>query len=393
MRVAVISDEASPLVVQGTGVARGRSVYVAGLATALADRDHEVLVYTRRDAWQLPAQRELTPGVTVAHVTAGPARPASPDECSRFVPAFARRLVRDWSNGHRPDVVHAHGWRAGAAAVIAARTVDVPVVQSFHGMSAAGGDPPERAPTEADLLTAADHVVATSPDEEAELARRGLPGERMTAVPGGVDTQRFAPEGDAWDRGERPRLVCLGQLTEDRGVDTVVQALPSLPDTELVVAGGPPAAGARVDGEVQRLTRLADGLNVAGRVQLVGNVKHELIPGLLRSADVVVSTPRRAPARLVPLEAMSCARPVICSAVDGLAAVDHGVTGMVVAPDNPDAVGAAVQRLLRNTGFAGGLGAAARRAVAACDWKQVAASVEGVYESVTGFRRMVSPTG
>jgi D-inositol-3-phosphate glycosyltransferase len=379
MRVALISDEANPLAVLGTGIARGRSVYLAGLGSALAARDHEVLIYTRRDAWRAPPRCEPWPGVTVVHVTAGPARPATADERSRSVPAFARRLIGEWSNGHRPDIVHAHGWRAGAAAVIAAKAIDVPVVQSFHGLSEPDGEPPERPPTEADLLTSADHVIATRPDEAPELARRGVTDDRVTVAPGGVDTERFAPDGDVWERGERPRLVCLGQLTEDRGVDTVVETLPQLGDAELVVAGGPPVAGSRVDGEVQRLTRLAGELSVGGRVLLVGNVKHELIPRLLRSADVVVSVPRRHPARLAPLEAMSCARPVVCTAVDGQSAVDDGLTGVVVEPNDPGAVREAVSSLLSDGELAGSLGDAGRRAVAPYDWKQVASSVEEAY--------------
>lgn len=381
MRVALISDEASPLAVHGAGIARGRSVYVAGLASALASRDHEVSIYTRRDAWQLPARCDFAPGVTVVHVTAGPARPASGDECSRSVPAFARRLVSDWSNGHRPDVVHAHGWRSGAAAVIAAQSVQVPVVQSFHGLAEPGSEPPERPPTEADLLASADQVVATRADEVPLLAQRGRDGDRTAVVPGGVDTERFSPDGDAWERGSRARLVCLGRLTEERGIDTVIEALPDLPATELVVAGGPPAAAVRVDGEVQRLMRLADDLSVSRRVQLVGNVRHELIPGLLRSADIVVSTPHRVPARLVPLEAMSCARPVVCSALEGMIDVEDGDTGLVVPPGDAGAVREAVRRLLDDRELAGRIGRAGRRAVVPYDWKQVAADIEQAYDS------------
>lgn len=140
-------------------------------------------------------------------------------------------------------------------------------------------------------------------------------------------------------------------------------------------------AGARVDGEVQRLTRLADERSVGGRVQLVGNVRHELVPGLLRSADVVLSTPRRSPARLAPLEAMSCARPVVCSALEGQWALDDGVTGLLIEPGDPGAVRDAVASLLADGDLAGSIGEAGRRAVAPYDWKQVASSVEEAYDS------------
>lgn len=388
MRVAIVAEHASPLAVLGAGGAGGQHVYIAGLATALARRGHEVDVYTRRDAWQLPARRVLAPGVTVVHVTAGAARPASGEERSQAVPAFARRLIRDWSEGPRPDVVHAHRWRSGAAAVIAARAVGVPVVQTFHGLSSTGNGscPPQQAPTEADLLQAADHVVATRVDEVPELLDRGLPNEDLTLATGGVDTERFAPEGETWPRGPRRRLLYLGQLAEHKGIDTVVKALPDLPDAELLIAGGPPAAGVRIDGEAQRLTRLATDLDVGGRVQLTGTVKHEAVPALLRSADVVVSTPRHQPARLAPLEAMSCARPIVCTELNGTSDVEDGTTGLIVRRDDPGAVGVAVRRILEDAGLADRFGAAGRRIASEYDWKQVAARVEDAYRAATGDR-------
>lgn len=381
MRVALIAEHASPLAVLGTGGAGGQNVYIAGLAMALAERGHEVDVYTRRDAWQLPARRELAPGVTVVHVTAGGARPANGDERSQSVPAFARRLIRDWSAGPRPDVVHAHRWRSGAAAVIAARAVGVPVVQSFHGLSSTGNGscPPEQAPTEADLLQAVEHVVATRVDEVPELISGGLLDGNLTLATGGVDTERFAPDGETWPRGRRRRLLYLGQLVEHKGIDTVVQALPDLPDTELLIAGGPPAAGVRIDGEAQRLTRLAADLEVGGRVQLTGSVKHETVPALLRSADVVVSTPRHEPARLTPLEAMSCAKPIVCSELSGASGVEDGTTGLFVRPDDPAAVAVAVRRFFEDAVLAERIGAAGRRVASGYDWKQVAARVEDAY--------------
>jgi D-inositol-3-phosphate glycosyltransferase len=393
MKIALISEHASPLAVLGTGSAGGRHVYLAGLAKALANRGHEVEIYTRRDAWQLPARFELAPGVTVVHVTAGGARPASEDERSRAVPAFGRRLIRDWSTGSPPDIVHAHRWRSGAAAVIAARSVGVPVVQSFHGLANGNGRcPAEQPPTEADLLQAVDHVVATRADEVAELTARGLRQSDLTLATGGVDTERFAPDGEAWPRGPHRRLLFLGRLTECKGIDTVVRALPGIPDAELLVAGGPPAAGVRIDGEAQRLTRLAGELGVGGRFQLTGSIKHEAVPALLRSADVVVSTPRHQPARLAPLEAMSCARPVVCSDLDGTSGIDDGATGLVVRPDDPVAVGAAVRRFFADTGFATRVGAAGRRVASSYDWKQVAACVEDAYEQAAR-RRSVAAAG
>lgn len=397
MKVALVSEDASPLAVLGEAEASGRHTYIAGLAKALARRGHAVVVYTRRDAWQLPAQCDLSPGVQVKHVTAGPARPATEDERSRYVPAFGRRLIRDWTSGGRPDVVHAHTWRSGAAAVIASRVTGVPVVQTFHEISdtSRGNHPAEQAPTEADLIAAVDHIVATRSSERVELVRRGARPDRVTTATGGVDTDLFSPHGSRWKLNGHRRLVCLGELVERESVDTLLAAITRLSDTEVFVAGGPPSSGIRLSDEAQRLTGMADELGLGARFRLTGTLKHDAVPALLRSADVVVSTPRRARFGLAPLEAMSCGRPVVCTAVDGLAdLVDDGATGVLVDPGDADGLAAAIRKLLDDDSLSGRLGEQGRRrAVARYDWKQVAERVEDAYSSLVDAHAPAAAAG
>jgi D-inositol-3-phosphate glycosyltransferase len=393
MRVAMVSEHASPLAVLGGADAGGQNVYVGALARALADRGHQVDVYTRRDAFDLPPQAELCPGVTVVHVTAGPPRHIPKDHLPPHMSAFSRRLARAWATPERrPDVVHAHFWMSGTAAVAAARDLGLPVVQTFHALGsvkrryqgAADTSPPQRIHVEAALCAQVDAILATCRDEVAELMRLGAPADRVRVAPCGVDTGEFTPDGELWPRNGRARLLCLGRLVERKGVDVAIQAMPHLPEAELLVAGGPPAADLAADGEAHRLTGLAARLGVADRVQLLGSVAHESVPALVRSADVVVATPWYEPFGIVPLEAMSCGRPVVGSAVGGLLdTVVDGVTGLLVAPRDGYAVTAAVQSLLSSERRRTGYGRAARRrAVAEYDWARVADRVEQTYRSV-----------
>src|SRR3954470_24219904 len=96
MRVAMVSEHASPLAVLGGVDAGGQNVHVAHLAAALADRGHQVTVYTRGDAPGLPARVALRPGVEVRHVPAGPARPIPKDELLPYMRRFAAFLAREW---------------------------------------------------------------------------------------------------------------------------------------------------------------------------------------------------------------------------------------------------------------------------------------------------------
>lgn len=393
MRIAMVSEHASPLAVLGGADAGGQNVYVGALARALAARGHRVDVYTRRDAFDLPAEAEFCPGVTVVHVTAGPARHVPKDDLPPHMPVFSRRLARMWSDpNRRPDVVHAHFWMSGTAAVPAAKDLHLPVVQTFHALGsvkrryqgAADTSPAQRIRLEAALCAQVDAVVATCRDEVAELVRMGAARDRIRVVPCGVDTAEFTPDGEIWPRNGRARLLSLGRLVERKGTDIAIQAMPHLPEAELLIAGGPPAAELSADAEARRLTELADRLGVADRVQLLGSIAHDSVPALVRSADVVVATPWYEPFGIVPLEAMSCGRPVVGSAVGGLLdTVLDGVTGMLVPPRDAYAVTAAVRALLSDAARRDGLGRAAReRAVTEYDWNRVAGRVEQVYRSV-----------
>jgi D-inositol-3-phosphate glycosyltransferase len=213
--------------------------------------------------------------------------------------------------------------------------------------------------------------------------------ERTRVVPCGVDLELFTPDGPAWPRGVRRRLVCIGRLVERKGVDTVVEALTRLPDTELVVAGGPAVEELADDPEAKRLRSVARDLAVDDRLELVGSVDHGDVPALLRSADVVVATPWYEPFGIVPVEAMACGRPVVGSAVGGLLdTVADGISGLLVPPHDAAAVAAAVRCLLDDPELHARFGRAARlRAVARYGWSRVARQTERAYVDVVRSRR------
>ena len=94
MKVAMVSEHASPIAVVGGVDAGGQNVHVAALAMALADRGHSVEVFTRRDAPGLPDVVTLHPGVDVVHVPAGPARAIGKDSLPPYMPAFGSWLAR-----------------------------------------------------------------------------------------------------------------------------------------------------------------------------------------------------------------------------------------------------------------------------------------------------------
>jgi hypothetical protein len=90
MRIAMLSEHASPLAALGGVDAGGQNVHVAALAEHLGRRGHTVDVYTRRDARRLPERVPMAPGVTVVHVPAGPPRHVPKDDLLPYIPALGR---------------------------------------------------------------------------------------------------------------------------------------------------------------------------------------------------------------------------------------------------------------------------------------------------------------
>src|SRR3954451_4010622 len=97
MRIAMVSEHASPLAVLGGVDAGGQNVHVAALAAALGRLGHEVVVHTRRDDEGLPPRVALAPGVEVDHVDAGPPSEVPKDELLPYMAAFADDLRVQWA--------------------------------------------------------------------------------------------------------------------------------------------------------------------------------------------------------------------------------------------------------------------------------------------------------
>ena len=393
MKIAMVSEFASPLAVPGAADADGRSVHVGGLSAALARRGHQVTVYTRRDEAALPERVETPDGYTVIHVPAGPAEHVPEEELLDHMGAFAGYLAGQWQLD-RPDIAHAHFWMSGIATQLAARTQRVPTVQTFHALGAVKRrhqDPADassvvRLKLERLVARSADWVAAACTDEVFELMRMGRARTQISVVPSGVDLERFSTEGPVAPRGLLPRIVSVGRLVPRKGFDTVIEALPTIPDAEYVIVGGPAPAHLDDDPEVRRLRAVADALGVGGRVTFTGAVARHDMPALLRSADVVACTPWYEPFGIVPLEAMACGVPVVASAVGGmLDTVVNDVTGRLVSPRRPRECAEAVTAILRDSFLRRSLGLAGRdRACARYSWDRVAADTIRIYERLIG---------
>jgi glycosyltransferase involved in cell wall biosynthesis len=393
----MISEHASPLAALGGTDAGGQNAHVAELSAALAAQGHEVRVYTRRDSPDPPATVDVN-GYQVVHVPAGPPVALPKDELLPYMRGFADWMAADWRDVWRPDVAHAHFWMSGLAAVTAGRARGVPVVQTYHAIGsvkrrhqgAADTSPAHRISYERQLGRAVDQVIVQCQDEICELVQLGVPRQHMTLVPSGVNTERFRPDGPAEPRTARHRVLSVGRLVERKGFEDLIGAMVSVPNAECVIVGG----GQDNEPYARRLHDVAAHHGIANRVRLAGAVPPAEMPRWYRSADVLAAVPWYEPFGLTPLEAMACRVPVVATAVGGLTdTVVAGVTGDLVPPRDPRALGTALRRLLgdevRRFSYAA---AALDRAGQSYSWRRVATQLAAVYAAVAGRTRAGDPT-
>lgn len=235
-----------------------------------------------------------------------------------------------------PDGVAAAwlGQRLGKPVVITARGSDINLIARYPGPRKQIQRAARRA---AGLIT----VSAALKDE---LLKLGAPAERIQVLRNGVDATRFAPPPDRDALRSRlglrgATLLSVGNLLEAKGHHFIIEALPDLPDTQLLIAG---------DGEYEPALRARiRQLDLGDRVQLLGTLSQDGLKEYYGAADLLVLASRREGWANVLLESMACGTPVLASAVGGSPEVVAApAAGALLDALSGDAVAAGVRKLL-----------------------------------------------
>lgn len=389
MKIAIVAQHATPLRPCADGSSpRPDDAGLIDLTRVLARQGHQVTVYCEKRHADLPDRAELGDGARVEHIPARNAGSVNDEDLLARVPAFSQPLRARWRRD-RPDVVHAVRWTSGLAALAAARDLRIPVVQSFSSLGvaerrdhAAAGAPLARMRLEPAIGRSADAVVAASSAEVSDLTRLGVPRTSVRCVPWGVNTDEFAPEGPVATRDGRSRLLTSADLTEREPLETLLRALTKVPEAELVVVGGPARELLSADAAYQGLAAMTGALGLTDRVAFTGRVDRTSMPGLLRSADLVLSTCSYDPSGVTSLEAMACGRPVLAPPTGGhVDAVLDGTTGLIIPPGRPALLAQRIRQLLAHPMMIEAYGVAAvDRARSRYSWDRVAAETVAVYE-------------
>jgi D-inositol-3-phosphate glycosyltransferase len=404
-RIATISVHTSPLEQPGTGDAGGLNVYVVEVARRLAERGVEVDIFTRAVSRDVPPVAELAPGVLVRHLTAGPFEDLDKADLPGQLCHFTFEVLRAeaaYSPG-RYDLVHGHYWLSGQVGAVAKERWGVPLVQSMHTLgrvknaALAAGDAAEpgvRIRGEAEVVAAADRLVANTDEEATELIRLyDADPARVRTVNPGVDLSVFRPGSRQRARlrlGLPPDAVVLmfaGRVQPLKAPDVVLRAAAALTRDDPALAqrlcvafvGGPSGTGrADPDG----LTELSAALGISRVVRLEPPCPQLELADWYRAATVVMVPSYSESFGLVAVEAQACGTPVVAASVGGLrTAVRDGVSGILVDGHDPASYARVVRELLMQPATLTRLSAGAREHASRFGW---GATVDGLLRVYTG---------
>ncbi len=308
----------------------------------LSDRGHRVTLVTTSGS--IIAERAEAAGLDVVGM-----------ELRRELDPFAISKLAEVICARGVEIVHAHRAHAHTLALVASWLTRRPFVVSRHTALRPKDDFGSRIKYRSRVVT---RTVAISRAVRDVLVDYGVPDDMIAVIHDGIDPERFA-DGD----GDRVRTELgipagaplVGKIAnaygESKGHDTFLAAAalirPELPDAKFLLVGK------GTDSEEMRAAVEALGLGDA--VALAGYRPD--VRDVLAALDVLVNCPKsREGLSVAVMEAFSAARPVVATAVGGIPElVRDGETGLLVPPDDSDALANSVMRFLRDPDLAGRL--------------------------------------
>ncbi len=374
--VLMLSWEYPPHVLGGLGQ------HVYDLSRYLARRGTQVTVLTVARRGPDAPLREWMSGVDVVRV---PVQKPSGENFWDWIFAMNLAMYQGVLTLPRPQVMHAHDWLVADVAMALKATNHRPLVATIHATERGRqGGIYSRLQEQIDdqehrLTEAANRVIVCSRAMRTEIRRQWkTPSPKILVLPNGVDPARVNP-GDGQPRGYQnghPWLLYFGRLVPEKGIDLLLEALPtvlrSYPEVRLAVLGSGPYRS-------QLEARVRD-LSLSEAVRFLGFARQHQRNLWLSYANMAIFPSRYEPFGIAALEAMAAGVPVIAAQVGGMADfVVHEKNGLAVPVDDPGALADAVCRLLGDSKWAESLADQALSDVRHYGWDQIARRTEHTY--------------
>jgi glycosyltransferase involved in cell wall biosynthesis len=378
----------------------GPPVKVRSLSQQLAKRGHEVTVLTAD--WGLQSRASAAAAGSCAERSALGWRLEESGIQAIYLSNWLHYRALSWNPGVARfcrarlrdfDVVHIFGLydflgpavgaacrRAGIPYVVEPIGMFVPIVRNFllkRMYHLALGQK---------MLRGSRKIIATSPQEVAELAASGLPAEKIQVRRNGVEAPETLPERGKFRAAagipENAKVVLyLGRLSEKKSPDVLLQAFASINRGErdpgmCLVFAGPDEGGMK-----KRLQQMAGELGISALVRILGAAYGEQKWSAYGDADVFVLPSQSENFGNTAGEAVAAGTPVVITDKCGIAPLLADVAGLEVAHDAA-ALAQALARVLWEPGLHARLSAGCRKAAAQLDWEGPAQEMENLYEQL-----------
>lgn len=267
----------------------------------------------------------------------------------------------------------------GPAAMRIAEKLDIPFTAKARGndihLWALRKD---TGPQIAEAANKAAGMLAVSKALKADMVDMGMDGEKIEVHYTGLDRSRFHPRNREAEKAKLgisgPLILCVGALIKRKGQKLLIEALPKLPDTTLMLAGFGEAESA--------YRKLAQQLGVSDRVIFKGSVPHDELPQLFGAADIMALVSENEGLANAWVEALACGTPVISSDVGGAPELIKSDCAGRIVDQTSEAVVNAARELLDNPMPAEEVA----QQVSQFSWEENALQAESFFRGVTGQR-------
>jgi glycosyltransferase involved in cell wall biosynthesis len=233
------------------------------------------------------------------------------------------------------------------------------------------------------MLRGSPKIIATSPQEVAELASSGLPARKIVVRRNGVEIPETLPERGKFRAAlgilENTKFILyLGRLSEKKSPDVLLRAVAALCDKQrgaeiCLVFAGPDEGGMK-----KKLLQVASELGINSRVHVQGATFGEQKWSAYRDADVFVLPSQNENFGNTAAEAIVAGTPVVVTNKCGIAPLLVDVAGLVVEHD-PASIAQALARVLWEPGLHARLSAGCKIVAAQLDWDEPAREMETLY--------------
>ena len=377
MRICMITSAPMP-------PAEGVGYYVWNLSRFLKGQGHEVQIITRRQR-RKSAYEELE-GVPIWRPRFYPLYPVHVHLHMLFVQRLVWQLETKVDLFHlhtplpppiqsvRPYVVTVHTPMLGEARAIPVKDLRSLAIRLQIPVSAC---------IERRLFATAGTIVAVAHSVAEELRGYGLRENQVEVLGNGVDTDIFCPGGQGQSsKTDETYVLAVGRLDVRKGLEDLIGAMSHVvshfPAVRLYIAGAGPIEA--------QLKAKAEQMGLDRAVRFLGHVEQADIVELYRGATVFTHAAHYEGLPTVLLEAMACRKAVVSTSVSGALDVVRGETnGLLVPPQAPEKLAAAICRLLGDATLRTWLGAAARRSIEErFSWHVVGSDYLRCYQTLLG---------